>query len=125
MSCSVLLTVGHLCLHCSSTSRGKICFPILLILNLRKMCKLKIQLASLINQLQNTNSMFNTEAHAEADKSLARNEILTDNKIIRTVTEEDDDDDDDVTPANPVKISHSEAVAALNTSLQWAEEQNF
>ncbi|GBN66376.1 hypothetical protein AVEN_238818-1 [Araneus ventricosus] len=37
----------------------------------------------------------------------------------------EDDDDDDVTPVNPVKISHSEAVATLNTSLQWAEEQNF
>ncbi|GBN56243.1 hypothetical protein AVEN_216306-1 [Araneus ventricosus] len=84
----------------------------------------EIQLASLINQLQNMNPMFNTETHAEADNSLARNEILTDNKIIRTVTAEDDDDDD-VTPANPVKISHSEAVTALNTSLLWAEEQNF
>ncbi|GBM01234.1 hypothetical protein AVEN_253629-1 [Araneus ventricosus] len=63
-------------------------------------------------------------SNPEADDSLARNEILTDNEIIRTVTAEDDDDDD-VTPLNPVKISHSEAVAALNTSLQWAEEQNF
>ncbi|GBN72498.1 hypothetical protein AVEN_229873-1 [Araneus ventricosus] len=26
---------------------------------------------------------------------------------------------------NSLKISHSEARAALNTSLQWAEEQNF
>ncbi|GBM87157.1 hypothetical protein AVEN_19139-1, partial [Araneus ventricosus] len=61
---------------------------------------------------------------AEADDSLARNEILTGDEIIRTVTAEDDNDDE-VTPVNPVKISHSEAVAALNTSLQWAEEQNF
>ncbi|GBO11953.1 hypothetical protein AVEN_60107-1 [Araneus ventricosus] len=79
----------------------------------------KIQLASLINQLQNTNPMSNTEAlqwAAKAAGSLARNEILTDDEIIRTVTAEDDDDDDDVTPVNPVKISHSEAVAALNTS---------
>ncbi|GBN72446.1 hypothetical protein AVEN_3885-1 [Araneus ventricosus] len=68
--------------------------------------------------------MSNTEAHAETDHSLARNEILTDNEIIRTVIAEDDDDDD-VTPVNLVKISHSEAVVALNTSLQWAEEQNF
>ncbi|GBM52299.1 hypothetical protein AVEN_51730-1 [Araneus ventricosus] len=71
--------------------------------------------------------MSNTEAlqwAAEADDSLSRNEILTDDKIIRTVTAEDDDDDD-VTPANPVKISHSEAVAAVNNLLQWAEEQNF
>ncbi|GBL95023.1 hypothetical protein AVEN_187528-1 [Araneus ventricosus] len=71
--------------------------------------------------------MSNTEAlqwAAEADNSLARNEILTDDEIIRTVTAEDDDDDD-VTPVNPVKISHSEAVVTLNTSLQWAEEQNF
>ncbi|GBM84504.1 hypothetical protein AVEN_67403-1 [Araneus ventricosus] len=73
----------------------------------------EIQLASLINQLQNTNPMSNTEA----DDSLARNEILTDNEIIRTVIAEEDDDDD-VTPVNPVKISHSEAVVALNTSLQ-------
>ncbi|GBN97513.1 hypothetical protein AVEN_150128-1 [Araneus ventricosus] len=79
----------------------------------------EIQLASFINQLQNTNSMSNTEAlqwAAEADDSLARNEILTDDEIIRTVTAEDDDDDD-VTPVHRVKISHSEAVAALNTSL--------
>ncbi|GBM65112.1 hypothetical protein AVEN_262600-1 [Araneus ventricosus] len=57
----------------------------------------EIQLASLINQLQNTNLMPNTEAFqwaAEADDSLARNEILTGDKIIRTVTAEDDDDDD-------------------------------
>ncbi|GBN42378.1 hypothetical protein AVEN_174254-1, partial [Araneus ventricosus] len=87
----------------------------------------EIQLASLINQLQNTNPVSNTKAlhwAAEADDSLARNEILTGDEIIRTVTAEDDNDDD-VTPVNPVKISHSEAVAALNTSLQWAEEQNF
>ncbi|GBM31576.1 hypothetical protein AVEN_11747-1 [Araneus ventricosus] len=41
----------------------------------------EIQLASLINQLQNTNPMSNTEVlqwAAEADDSLARNEILTD-----------------------------------------------
>ncbi|GBM78604.1 hypothetical protein AVEN_123357-1 [Araneus ventricosus] len=68
--------------------------------------------------------MYNTEAlqwAAEADDSLARNEIITDGKIIRTVTaEDDDDDDDDVTPVNS-----AEAVEALNTSLQCAEEQNF
>ncbi|GBN24381.1 hypothetical protein AVEN_92999-1 [Araneus ventricosus] len=84
----------------------------------------EIQLVSFINQLQNTNPMSNTEAFqwaAEAHDSLARNEILTDDEIIRTVTAEDDDDDD----VNPVKISHSEAVAALYTSLQWAEEQHF
>ncbi|GBM70169.1 hypothetical protein AVEN_11756-1 [Araneus ventricosus] len=90
----------------------------------------EIQLASLINQLQNTNPMSNTEAlqwAAEADDSLARNEILTDNEFffIRTVTAEDDNDDDDVTPVNPIKISHSEAVAALNISLEWVEEKNF
>ncbi|GBN84607.1 hypothetical protein AVEN_256258-1 [Araneus ventricosus] len=87
----------------------------------------EIQLASLINQLRNTSPMSNTEAlqwAAEADDSLARNEILADDEIIRTVTAEDDDDDD-VTPVNPIKISHSEAEAALITSLHWAEEQNF
>ncbi|GBM90753.1 hypothetical protein AVEN_139148-1 [Araneus ventricosus] len=71
--------------------------------------------------------MSNTEVlqwAAEADDSLARNEILTDDETIRTVTAEDDDDDD-VTPVNPIEISHSEAGAALNTSLQWNEEQNF
>ncbi|GBN29677.1 hypothetical protein AVEN_221092-1 [Araneus ventricosus] len=87
----------------------------------------EIQLASFINQLQNTNPMSNTEVlqwAAEANDSLVRNKILTDDEIIRTVTAEDDDDDD-VTPVNPIKISHSEAGAALSTSLQWAEEQNF
>ncbi|GBM40296.1 hypothetical protein AVEN_107446-1 [Araneus ventricosus] len=70
--------------------------------------------------------MSNTETlqwAADTDDSLARNEILTGDEIIRTVTAEDDDDD--ITPVNPVKISHSEAVATLNTSLQWSEEQNF
>ncbi|GBL98374.1 hypothetical protein AVEN_187714-1 [Araneus ventricosus] len=79
----------------------------------------EIQLASLINQLQNTNLMSNTEAlqwAAEADDNLARNEILTDDEIIRTVTAEDDDDDG-VTHVNPIKISLSEAVSALITSL--------
>ncbi|GBO41507.1 hypothetical protein AVEN_31007-1 [Araneus ventricosus] len=87
----------------------------------------EIQLASLINQLQNTNPMSNTEVlqwAAEANDSLVRNKILTDEEIIRTVTAEDNDGDD-VTPVNPIKISHSEAGAALSTSLQWAEEQNF
>ncbi|GBN85885.1 hypothetical protein AVEN_203980-1 [Araneus ventricosus] len=89
----------------------------------------EIRLESLVNQLQNTNPMSNTEVlqwAAEDDDSLTRNKILTDDEIIRTVAlEDDDDDDDDVTPVNPIKISHSEAGAALNTSLQWAEEQNF
>ncbi|GBN19206.1 hypothetical protein AVEN_6409-1 [Araneus ventricosus] len=80
-----------------------------------------------MNQLQNTNPMSNTEDlqwAAAADGSLARNKILTDDEITRTATAEDDDDDG-VTPVNPIKISHSEAEAALSTSLQWAEEQNF
>ncbi|GBM63663.1 hypothetical protein AVEN_253128-1 [Araneus ventricosus] len=71
--------------------------------------------------------MSNTEVlqwAAEADDSLARNKILTNDEIIRTVTAKDDDDDD-VTLVNTIKISHSEAGAALNTSLQWAKEQNF
>ncbi|GBM81749.1 hypothetical protein AVEN_13467-1 [Araneus ventricosus] len=94
------------------------------------MCKLKkfsSQVEALINQLQNTNPMSNTEVlqwAAEANDSLARNKILTDDEIIRTVTAEDDVGDD-VTPVNPVNISHSEAGAALSTSLQWAEEKNF
>ncbi|GBN61675.1 hypothetical protein AVEN_83339-1 [Araneus ventricosus] len=71
--------------------------------------------------------MSNTETFqwaAVADDSLPRNETLTDDEIIRTVTAEDDDDDD-VTPVIPIRISHSEAVAALITSLHWAEQQNF
>ncbi|GBM99681.1 hypothetical protein AVEN_251343-1 [Araneus ventricosus] len=78
----------------------------------------EIQLESLINQLRNTNPMSNTgvlQWIAEADDSLTRNKILTDDEIIRAVTAEDDDDDD-VTPVNSIKISHSEAGAALNTS---------
>jgi len=85
----------------------------------------EIQLAPLVNQLQNMNPMSNDEAlkwAADADDSLTHHEILTDEKIIRTVTAEDEDYDDDVTPLNSVKISHSEA---LNTSLQWAAEQHF
>ncbi|GBM88920.1 hypothetical protein AVEN_139354-1, partial [Araneus ventricosus] len=72
--------------------------------------------------------MFNIEVlqwAAETDESLARNKILTDDEIFRTVTAEDDDDDDDVTPVNPIKIFHSEAGVALSTSLQWAEEKKF
>ncbi|GBM42207.1 hypothetical protein AVEN_17233-1 [Araneus ventricosus] len=63
--------------------------------------------------------MSNTEAHAEANDSLARNEILTDNEIIRTIIEKDDDHND-VTPVHPVKNSHSEAVVVLNTSLHYS-----
>ncbi|GBN80409.1 hypothetical protein AVEN_221637-1 [Araneus ventricosus] len=77
----------------------------------------EIQLASLTNQLQNTNPMSNAEAFqwaAEADDSLARNEILTDDKIIRTVSAEDNADDD----VTPVKISHSEAVALHYSGLK-------
>ncbi|GBM15283.1 hypothetical protein AVEN_144064-1 [Araneus ventricosus] len=92
------------------------------------MCKLKkFSLHHSLTNLQNTNPMSNTEVHqwaAEADDSFTRNKILTDDEIIRTVTAEDDDDDD-VTLVNSIKISHSEAGAALNTSLQWAEGQNF
>ncbi|KAG8229612.1 hypothetical protein J437_LFUL002337 [Ladona fulva] len=65
----------------------------------------EIQLAPLINHLQNSNPISHPEAlqrAAEADDSLARNEILTDDEIIRTVTAEDDDDDD--TPVNSVKV---------------------
>ncbi|GBM33648.1 hypothetical protein AVEN_203689-1 [Araneus ventricosus] len=61
----------------------------------------EIQLASLINQLQNTNPMSNTEDlqwAAEADGSLARNKILTDDEIIRTVTAAEDDDEDERHP---------------------------
>ncbi|GBL87716.1 hypothetical protein AVEN_81334-1 [Araneus ventricosus] len=71
----------------------------------------EIQLASLINQLQNTNPMSNTEVlqwAAEADDNLNQNKILTDDEIIRTVTAEDDDDDD-VTTVNSIKISHPDA----------------
>ncbi|KAG8231065.1 hypothetical protein J437_LFUL010690 [Ladona fulva] len=66
----------------------------------------EIQLAPLINQLQNSNPISNPEAlqwTVEADDSLARNEILADDEIIRTATAEDDDDDDD-TPINSVKF---------------------
>ncbi|KAG8234429.1 hypothetical protein J437_LFUL014864 [Ladona fulva] len=59
----------------------------------------EIQLAPLINQLQNSNPIS-----AEADDSLARVEILEDDEIIRTVTAEVDDDDDDDTPVNSVKF---------------------
>ncbi|GBM67644.1 hypothetical protein AVEN_226016-1 [Araneus ventricosus] len=55
--------------------------------------------------------MSNTEVlqwAAEADDSLTRNKILTDDEIDRTVTAEDDDD---VTPVNSIKIFHSEAGA--------------
>ncbi|GBM39201.1 hypothetical protein AVEN_223823-1 [Araneus ventricosus] len=75
----------------------------------------EIQLASLINQLQNTNPMSNTEVLQWAADSLTRNKILTDDEIIRMVTA--DGDDDDVTPVNSIKISHSEVEAALSTSL--------
>ncbi|GBM80972.1 hypothetical protein AVEN_11491-1 [Araneus ventricosus] len=91
------------------------------------MCKLKKFSShhSLINYKTRTRCLIMVlQWGAEAEDSLTRNKILTDDEIIRTVTAEDDDDDD-VTPVNSIKISHSEAGAALNTSLQWAEEQNF
>ncbi|GBN54614.1 hypothetical protein AVEN_163248-1 [Araneus ventricosus] len=62
----------------------------------------EIQLVeALINQLQNTNPMSNAEVlqwAAEANDSLARNKILTDDEIIRTVTAEEDDDDETTSP---------------------------
>nr|GBN24245.1 hypothetical protein AVEN_193455-1 [Araneus ventricosus]GBN24347.1 hypothetical protein AVEN_23779-1 [Araneus ventricosus] len=87
----------------------------------------KLLLTSILNNPLHNENLEKTQTNsssAEADDSLTRNKILTDDEIIRTVTAEDDDDDD-VTPVNSIKISHSEAGAALNTSLQWAEEQNF
>ncbi|GBN56203.1 hypothetical protein AVEN_97973-1 [Araneus ventricosus] len=67
----------------------------------------EIQLASLINQLQNKNPMSNTKAFqwaAEVDDSLVRNEIFTDDEIITKVTAEDDNNDD-VTPVNRQNFS--------------------
>ncbi|GBN51579.1 hypothetical protein AVEN_103487-1 [Araneus ventricosus] len=96
----VLLTVRHLCLRC----REKICFPILLILKLKKKCKVKkfSSHQSLTNYKTRNRCLILKALQwvAEADESLARNEILTDDEIIRTVTAEDDDDDD-VNPVNP------------------------
>ncbi|GBM39580.1 hypothetical protein AVEN_52933-1 [Araneus ventricosus] len=86
----------------------------------------EIQLASLINQLQNANPMSNTEAlqwAAEVADSLVRSEILTDDEIIRTVTVEDNDDDD-VTPVNPSKFLILR-LGTLIISLHWAQEKNF
>ncbi|GBO34234.1 hypothetical protein AVEN_155145-1 [Araneus ventricosus] len=87
----------------------------------------KLLLTTFLNDPLHNENLEKTQTNwaAEADDSLAPNKILTDNEIIRTVTAEDDDGGGDVTPVNPIKISHSEAGAALNTSLQWAEEQNF
>ncbi|GBO16263.1 hypothetical protein AVEN_234894-1 [Araneus ventricosus] len=119
-----LLTVGHLCLRC----REKISFEILLILKLKKKCKVKKFSShhSLTNYKTRNRCLIlkALQRVAEADESLARNEILTDDEIIRTVTAEDDDDDD-VNPVNPATFSHSEAVTTLNTTLQWTEEKNF
>ncbi|GBO40614.1 hypothetical protein AVEN_221219-1 [Araneus ventricosus] len=122
--CMGPVEVGHLCLRC----RGKICFPILLILKLKKKCKKKKFSShhSLTNYKTRNQCLILKALQwvAEADESLARNEILTDDEIIRTVTAEDDDDDD-VNPVNPAKFSHSEAVTTLNTTLQWTEEKKF
>ncbi|GBM80469.1 hypothetical protein AVEN_57305-1 [Araneus ventricosus] len=86
----------------------------------------KLLLTNILNDPVHNENLEKTLRNwaAEADVSLARNEILTVDEIIRTVTAEDDNDDDD-TPVNPVKISHSEAVATFNNSLQWSEEKNF
>ncbi|GBO25345.1 hypothetical protein AVEN_120384-1 [Araneus ventricosus] len=71
----------------------------------------EIQLASLIKQLQNTNPMSNTEVlqwTAEADDSLTRNKILTDDEIIRTVTAEDDNDNSKFkTQSSKLKVQDS------------------
>lgn len=88
----------------------------------------QIQLAPLLNQLHKDDQITDAEVQewvAEADVSLARNEVLTDEEILKTVTADEEDDDDDSTSQSSNKIPHSEAVGALNTSLQWAEEQNF
>ncbi|GBM35654.1 hypothetical protein AVEN_244536-1 [Araneus ventricosus] len=94
--------------------------------NLMKICKLKkFSLHhSLTNYKTRTRCLILKSSSGLLRLTTVWLEILTDDEIIRTVTAEDDDDDD-VTPVNRIKISHSEAGAALNTSLQWAEEQNF
>ncbi|GBM74559.1 hypothetical protein AVEN_184365-1 [Araneus ventricosus] len=89
------------------------------------MCKLKkFSLHHSLTNYKTRTRCLILKSSSKADDSLTRNKILTDDEIIRTVTAEDDDDDD-VTPVNSIKISHSEVGEALNTSLQWAEDQNF
>ncbi|GBN11432.1 hypothetical protein AVEN_193270-1 [Araneus ventricosus] len=106
MSCSVLLTVGHVSTLLINKS-WKNLLPNFFDSEVEKNVQIEeIQLVSLINQLQNTNPVSNTEVlqwAAEANDSLAQNKILTDVEIIRTVTAEDDDDDD-VTPINKSKF---------------------
>ncbi|GBM94886.1 hypothetical protein AVEN_118185-1 [Araneus ventricosus] len=85
MSCSVLLTVRPSVSTLLINKSWKNLLPNFIDSEVEEnVLTAEIQLASFIKQLQNTNPMSNTEALQwadEADDSLARNEILTDNEI--------------------------------------------
>ncbi|GBN89924.1 hypothetical protein AVEN_204207-1 [Araneus ventricosus] len=86
MSCSVLLNVWASVSTLLINKSGKNLLPNFIDSEVEENVQTEeIQLASLINQLQNTNPMSDTEAlqwAAEADDTLARNEILTDDEIL-------------------------------------------
>ncbi|KAF0712292.1 jerky protein-like, partial [Aphis craccivora] len=91
-----------------------------------------IQLSTLINQIQesSTNKMSDSQAQEwacrGADEDLANHEILTDDQILQIAAKEDDiDDEDESGSISTSKVSPSEAVNALNTVLQWAEDENM
>ncbi|XP_025417896.1 jerky protein homolog-like [Sipha flava] len=60
-----------------------------------------------------------------ADEDLANHEILTDDQILQIAAKEDIDDEDESGSISISKVSPSEAVNALNTVLQWAEDENM
>ncbi|XP_025405713.1 jerky protein homolog-like [Sipha flava] len=91
-----------------------------------------IQISTLINQIQKTctNKMSDSQAQEwacrGADEDLANHEILTDDQILQIAAKEDDIDDEDESGSISIsKVSPSEAVNALNTVLQWAEDENM
>lgn len=74
--------------------------------------------------------MFDSQAQKWAcggsDKDLANHEVLIDDQILQIAVKEDDTkNEDEIASINTSKVSPSEAVIALNTVLQWAEDQNM
>ncbi|XP_050524168.1 jerky protein homolog-like [Daktulosphaira vitifoliae] len=63
-------------------------------------------------------------ASGGCDEEIQQQEILTDDEIIHAVTKEDIEKEEDDEFLPPSKISASDATKALNTVIQWAEQND-